>query len=136
MHCHCVYVHTPSIISVFGDCERCDKSLSCHDVCPPGSGSVRSPKDLTLKVGVSSIPPIRVMCTISPTVEVKLSFINDTAPSCGQVELSTLCFPEKISNPHITENRMPGALRQLRRFTHMSICPNYTISYGVVAGTD
>ncbi|RXN37126.1 proto-oncogene tyrosine- kinase receptor Ret-like protein [Labeo rohita] len=49
------------------------------------------------------------------------------------VELKTLCFPDKISKPHITENRMHGALRQLRRFTLMNICPNYTISYGVEA---
>nr|CAA64146.1 receptor tyrosine kinase [Danio rerio] len=111
-----------------------NKTLEWSDFSSLRSGSVRSPKDLTLKVGVSSTPPMKVMCTILPTVEVKLSFINDTAPSCGQVELSTLCFPEKISNPHITENREPGAL-PTARFTHMRICPNYTISYGVVAGS-
>uniref|UniRef100_A0A671PIG2 Proto-oncogene tyrosine-protein kinase receptor Ret n=1 Tax=Sinocyclocheilus anshuiensis TaxID=1608454 RepID=A0A671PIG2_9TELE len=48
------------------------------------------------------------LCPFLSTVEVKLMFINDTAPSCGQVELKTLCFPDKVSKPHITENRMPG----------------------------
>ncbi len=106
------------------------------DVCPPGSSSARSVKDLNLKVGVSSVPVQKQLCLFLPTVEVKLMFINDTAPSCGQVELKTLCFPDKVSKPHITENRMSGALRQLRRFTRMNICPNYTISYGVEAGTN
>lgn len=107
-----------------------------HDVCPAGSSSVRPAKDLNLKVGVSSVPVQKRMCEFLPKAEVKLMFINDTAPSCGQVELKTLCFPDKISKPHITENRMHGALRQLRRFTLMNICPNYTISYGVEAGTN
>lgn len=105
-----------------------------HDISPPGSSSGRSQKDLNLKVGVSPVPPQKGMCMFLPKVEVKLVFINDTAPSCGQVKLSTLCYPDKDSNPHIIENRMPGALRQLQRFTRMSICPNYTISYGVEAG--
>uniref|UniRef100_A0A8C1XX94 Proto-oncogene tyrosine-protein kinase receptor Ret n=1 Tax=Cyprinus carpio TaxID=7962 RepID=A0A8C1XX94_CYPCA len=93
--------------------------------------SVRPVKDINLKVGVSSVPMQKAICRFLPTVEVKLIFINDTAPSCGQVDLKTLCFPDKVSNPHITENRLQGALRQLRRFTHMNICPNYTISYAV-----
>uniref|UniRef100_A0A8C2JZV5 Proto-oncogene tyrosine-protein kinase receptor Ret n=1 Tax=Cyprinus carpio TaxID=7962 RepID=A0A8C2JZV5_CYPCA len=76
------------------------------------------------------------LCPFLRTVEVKLMFFNDTAPSCGQVELKTLCFPDKVSKPHIIENRLPGALRQLRRFTRMNICPNYTISYRVEAGTN
>lgn len=113
--------------------DSCLKNMP-HDISPPGSSSGRSQKDLNLKVGVSSVPPQKGMCTFLPKVEVKLIFINDTAPSCGQVKLSTLCYPDKDSNPHITENRMPGALRQLRRFTRMSICPNYTISYGVESG--
>uniref|UniRef100_A0A671NWF0 Proto-oncogene tyrosine-protein kinase receptor Ret n=1 Tax=Sinocyclocheilus anshuiensis TaxID=1608454 RepID=A0A671NWF0_9TELE len=69
---------------------------------------VRPVKDLNLKVGVSSVPMQKALCPFLPTVEVKFMFINDTAPSCGQVELKTLCFPDKVSNPHITENRMPG----------------------------
>ncbi|XP_067242391.1 proto-oncogene tyrosine-protein kinase receptor Ret [Chanodichthys erythropterus] len=108
-----------------------NKTLEWSDFSSIRSSSGRSQKDLNLKVGVSSVPPQKGMCTFLPKVEVKLIFINDTAPSCGQIKLSTLCYPDKDSNPHITENRMPGALRQLRRFTRMSICPNYTISYGV-----
>lgn len=74
------------------------------------------------------------MCNLLPKVEVSLTFINATAPPCGQVKPEKLCFPDRDSNPHIRENRMPGALRQLRRFTRMNVCPNYTISYGVKAG--
>uniref|UniRef100_A0A9J7XLC6 Proto-oncogene tyrosine-protein kinase receptor Ret n=1 Tax=Cyprinus carpio carpio TaxID=630221 RepID=A0A9J7XLC6_CYPCA len=70
--------------------------------------SVRPVKDINLKVGVSSVPMQKAICRFLPTVEVKLIFINDTAPSCGQVELKTLCFPDKVSNPHITENRLQG----------------------------
>uniref|UniRef100_A0A673W9G8 Proto-oncogene tyrosine-protein kinase receptor Ret n=1 Tax=Salmo trutta TaxID=8032 RepID=A0A673W9G8_SALTR len=55
------------------------------------------------------------------TVRVSLSFINDTAPPCGQTrpKLENLCFPDKDLNSHIKENRFPGALRQLR---HMICC--------------
>ncbi|KAF4105797.1 proto-oncogene tyrosine-protein kinase receptor Ret isoform X1 [Onychostoma macrolepis] len=110
-----------------------NKTLEWSDFSSIRSSSVRSVKDLNLKVGVSPVPVQKQLCPFLPAVEVKLMFINDTAPSCGQVELKTLCFPDKVSKPHITENRMPGALRQLRRFTRMNICPNYTISYGVEA---
>ncbi|TRZ04006.1 hypothetical protein DNTS_001160 [Danionella cerebrum] len=112
-----------------------NKTLEWGDFSSLRSSSSRSPKELSLKVSVSSMPPKKELCALLPRVEVKLSFINDTVPPCGQVDLSTLCFPEKMSNPHITENRMAGALRQLRRFTHISSCPNYTISYRVVADT-
>uniref|UniRef100_A0A8C2JT84 Proto-oncogene tyrosine-protein kinase receptor Ret n=1 Tax=Cyprinus carpio TaxID=7962 RepID=A0A8C2JT84_CYPCA len=108
-----------------------NKTLEWSDFSSIRSSSVRPVKDINLKVGVSSLPMQKAICRFLPTVEVKLIFINDTAPSCGQVELKTLCFPDKVSNPHITENRLQGALRQLRRFTHMNICPNYTISYAV-----
>uniref|UniRef100_A0A4W4GE93 Cadherin domain-containing protein n=1 Tax=Electrophorus electricus TaxID=8005 RepID=A0A4W4GE93_ELEEL len=62
---------------------------------------------------------------------VALTFVNATAPSCGQLQLEKLCFPDRDINPHIKENCMPGPLRQLRRFTYAFLCPNYTISYRV-----
>lgn len=103
-------------------------------VCPPDASSAGPLKKLPLKVTVSSMPVKRTMCNLLPKVEVGLTFINATAPSCGQVKLEKLCFLDRDSNPHIRENRMPGALRQLRRFTRMGVCPNYTISYAVKAG--
>uniref|UniRef100_A0A8C7CWF8 Proto-oncogene tyrosine-protein kinase receptor Ret n=1 Tax=Oncorhynchus kisutch TaxID=8019 RepID=A0A8C7CWF8_ONCKI len=71
-----------------------------------------------------------------PTVQVSLTFINDTAPPCGQTrpELKKLCFPDKDLSSHIKENRFPGALRQLRQLTRLNVCPNYTISYSVESG--
>ncbi|XP_065152790.1 proto-oncogene tyrosine-protein kinase receptor Ret isoform X2 [Paramisgurnus dabryanus] len=90
-------------------------------------------KKLTLKVMVSTMPVKKPMCNMQPKVEVSLTFINATAPPCAQVKLEKLCFPDRDTNPHIRENRMPGAMRQLRRFTRMSLCPNYTISYGIEA---
>uniref|UniRef100_A0AAQ4RFS0 receptor protein-tyrosine kinase n=1 Tax=Gasterosteus aculeatus aculeatus TaxID=481459 RepID=A0AAQ4RFS0_GASAC len=49
--------------------------------------------------------------------------------------LDELCFPHRdTSNPHIMENRFPGALRQLRRLTRLNVCPNYTITYNVESG--
>lgn len=90
-------------------------------------------KKLTLKVMVSTMPVKKPVCNMQPKVEVSLTFINATAPPCAQVKLEKLCFPDRDTNPHIRENRMPGAMRQLRRFTRMSLCPNYTISYGIEA---
>uniref|UniRef100_A0A673WI41 receptor protein-tyrosine kinase n=1 Tax=Salmo trutta TaxID=8032 RepID=A0A673WI41_SALTR len=51
------------------------------------------------------------------TVRVSLSFINDTAPPCGQTrpKLENLCFPDKDLNSHIKENRFPGKHQTLGR---------------------
>ncbi|KAA8577660.1 hypothetical protein FQN60_003414, partial [Etheostoma spectabile] len=44
-----------------------------------------------------------------------LDFVNATMPQCAQTDMKELCFPHRdTSNPHIMENRFPGALRQLR----------------------
>uniref|UniRef100_A0A3Q3IZM7 Proto-oncogene tyrosine-protein kinase receptor Ret n=1 Tax=Monopterus albus TaxID=43700 RepID=A0A3Q3IZM7_MONAL len=66
---------------------------------------------------------------------ITLDFVNTTLPQCAQTDKKELCFPHKdSSNPHITENRFPGALRQLRRLTRLNVCPNYTISYNYNQG--
>ncbi|XP_072533089.1 proto-oncogene tyrosine-protein kinase receptor Ret [Salminus brasiliensis] len=85
-----------------------------------------------LKV-VAASGPQKSVCLHHPKVDVSLTFINATAPPCGQIKLEKLCFPDRDMNPHIKENRLPGALRQLRRFTQADFCPNYTISYNVEA---
>ncbi|KAF1375990.1 hypothetical protein PFLUV_G00225920 [Perca fluviatilis] len=65
-----------------------------------------------------------------------LDFVNATMPHCAQTDMKELCFPHRdTSNPHIMENRFPGALRQLRRLTRLNVCPNYTISYNVQSDT-
>ncbi|KAI7805213.1 proto-oncogene tyrosine-protein kinase receptor Ret [Triplophysa rosa] len=110
-----------------------NKTLEWSDFSSLYTSSAVSLKKLALKVTASSMPVKRTMCNLLPKVEVSLTFINATAPPCGQVKLEKLCFPDRDLNPHIRENRMPGALRQLRRFTRMNVCPNYTISYGVKA---
>lgn len=91
-------------------------------------------KRLTLKVAAAPMS-LKMVSDQFPKVEIILTFFNATAPTCGQMKLEKLCFPDRDINPHIKENRMPGALRQLRRFTHADLCPNYTISYRVVTGT-
>ncbi|XP_051945820.1 proto-oncogene tyrosine-protein kinase receptor Ret-like [Xyrauchen texanus] len=110
-----------------------NKTLEWSDFGSIYTSSAGSLKKLTLKVTASLMPVQKMMCNLLPKVEVSLTLINATAPSCGQVKLEKLCFPDRDTNPHIRENRMPGALRQLQRFTRMSVCPNYTISYGVEA---
>ncbi|KAM9476624.1 proto-oncogene tyrosine-protein kinase receptor Ret isoform 1-T1 [Clarias gariepinus] len=81
---------------------------------------------LSLKVTVS-----QMQCALFHSVEISLIFFNATAPACGHMKSMKLCFPDRDTNPHIKENRIPGSLRQLRRFTHANLCPNYTISYEV-----
>uniref|UniRef100_H2V9H6 Proto-oncogene tyrosine-protein kinase receptor Ret n=1 Tax=Takifugu rubripes TaxID=31033 RepID=H2V9H6_TAKRU len=72
------------------------------------------------------------LCNSRSCPRINLEFVNATMPQCGQTDLKELCFPHKdTSNPHITENRFPGALRQLRRLSRFNVCPNYTISYNV-----
>ncbi|XP_052007438.1 proto-oncogene tyrosine-protein kinase receptor Ret isoform X2 [Xyrauchen texanus] len=110
-----------------------NKTLEWSDFGSIYTSSASSLKKLTVKVTASLMPVQKIMCNLLPKVEVSLTFINATAPSCGHVKLENLCFPDRDTNPHIRENRMPGALRQLRRFTRMSVCPNYTISYRVEA---
>ncbi|KAM9364520.1 proto-oncogene tyrosine-protein kinase receptor Ret [Pholidichthys leucotaenia] len=69
-------------------------------------------------------------------LQITLEFVNATMPRCAQTDMKELCFPHRdASNPHIMENRFPGALRQLRRLTRVNVCPNYTISYNVESET-
>uniref|UniRef100_A0A3Q1IAP7 Proto-oncogene tyrosine-protein kinase receptor Ret n=1 Tax=Anabas testudineus TaxID=64144 RepID=A0A3Q1IAP7_ANATE len=71
-------------------------------------------------------------CISRNVPRITLDFVNATLPRCAQTDLKELCFPHRdTSNPHIMENRFPGAIRQLRRLTRINICPNYTITYNV-----
>lgn len=75
------------------------------------------------------------LCNSRNSPRITLDFVNATMPLCAQTDMKELCFPHRdSSNPHITENRFPGALRQLRRLTRLNVCPNYTISYNVESG--
>lgn len=74
-------------------------------------------------------------CISRNSPRITLDFVNATMPQCAQTDMKELCFPHRdTSNPHIMENRFPGALRQLRRLTRLNVCPNYTISYNVESG--
>uniref|UniRef100_A0A3P9DGJ2 receptor protein-tyrosine kinase n=1 Tax=Maylandia zebra TaxID=106582 RepID=A0A3P9DGJ2_9CICH len=74
--------------------------------------------------------PISPFCLMRKPVQITLDFVNATLPQCAQTDTKELCFPHRdTSNPHIMENRFPGALRQLQRLTRLNVCPNYTISY-------
>lgn len=74
-------------------------------------------------------------CINKNYTRITLDFVNATLPQCAQTDMKELCFPHRdTSNPHIMENRFPGALRQLRRLTRLNVCPNYTISYNVESG--
>ena len=97
--------------------------------------SMMSFKKLSLKAIFAIGPVQRASCHLRNTVGINLIFINATAPPCDEITLEKLCFPDKEVTPHITENRMPGPLYQLRRLTRSHLCLNYTISYGVDAGT-
>uniref|UniRef100_A0A7N6FLQ6 Ret proto-oncogene receptor tyrosine kinase n=1 Tax=Anabas testudineus TaxID=64144 RepID=A0A7N6FLQ6_ANATE len=82
--------------------------------------------------GVQSTP----QCISRNVPRITLDFVNATLPRCAQTDLKELCFPHRdTSNPHIMENRFPGAIRQLRRLTRINICPNYTITYNVESDT-
>ncbi|XP_076025463.1 proto-oncogene tyrosine-protein kinase receptor Ret [Genypterus blacodes] len=72
------------------------------------------------------------MCFSRNPLRITLDFVNASVPLCAQTDMKELCFPHKDTfNPHIMENRFPGAFRQLRRLTRINVCPNYTISYSV-----
>lgn len=77
----------------------------------------------------------RPLCSSKTYVRIILDFVNGTIPHCAKTDMKELCFPHReTANPHIKENRFPGALRQLRRLTRLHVCPNYTISYSVESG--
>lgn len=101
---------------------------------PLASSAFGIAKKLSLKVLAAPVSQ-KMSCNHHSKVEVSLTLLNATAPSCGQIKPERLCFPDQDTNPHIKENRLPGALRQLRRFTHADICVNYTISYKLKTGT-
>ncbi|TNM99732.1 hypothetical protein fugu_012765 [Takifugu bimaculatus] len=99
----------------------------------PSSQSVKK-----LSMHVMALPGFtkNSLCNSRSCPRINLEFVNATMPQCGQTDLKELCFPHKdTSNPHITENRFPGALRQLRRLSRFNVCPNYTISYNVETET-
>ncbi|XP_071769330.2 proto-oncogene tyrosine-protein kinase receptor Ret [Centroberyx gerrardi] len=77
-------------------------------------------------------PTRKPQCLGINSPRLTLNFVNATMPQCAQTDMEELCFPHRdTSNPHIIENRFPGALRQLRRLTRLNVCPNYTISYSM-----
>lgn len=89
-----------------------------------------SVKKIILKAVAANQTERRVFCFFS--VEINLMFVNATAPPCEQIK--QLCFPDRDVTPHITENRLPGALYQLRRLARSHLCPDYTVSYSIDAG--
>ncbi|XP_068183940.1 proto-oncogene tyrosine-protein kinase receptor Ret isoform X2 [Antennarius striatus] len=95
-----------------------------------------SVKKLFLHAMVLPNPTRKSLCTSRSAPRITLDFVNATMPQCAQTDEKELCFPHRdTSNPHIMENRFPGALRQLRRLTRVNVCPNYTISYNVESDT-
>lgn len=103
--------------------------------CCVSDQSSQSVKKLSLHVMALPGFPKSSLCNSRSCPRITLEFVNATMPQCGQTDLKELCFPHKdTSNPHITENRFPGALRQLRRLSRFNVCPNYTISYNVETG--
>ncbi|XP_069001266.1 proto-oncogene tyrosine-protein kinase receptor Ret [Embiotoca jacksoni] len=78
----------------------------------------------------------RTLCITKNYAHIMLDFVNASMPQCAHTDMKELCFPHRDkSNPHIMENRFPGALRQLQRLTRLNVCPNYTISYSVESDT-
>ncbi|XP_036071308.1 proto-oncogene tyrosine-protein kinase receptor Ret isoform X2 [Oryzias melastigma] len=87
-------------------------------------------KRLSLQVLASNSFIKGSQCLAKRKALITLDFVNATMPPCAQTDLKELCFPH-TSNPHIMENRFPGALRQFRRLTRIGVCPNLTVSYSV-----
>ncbi|CAG04714.1 unnamed protein product, partial [Tetraodon nigroviridis] len=103
-------------------------------VCEPytSNQSNQAVKKLSLHVMASPGFTKKPLCNSRNYPRITLDFVNAMMPQCGETDLKELCFPRKdTSNPHITENRFPGGLRQLRRLSWLNVCPNYTISYSV-----
>ncbi|KAI5107968.1 proto-oncogene tyrosine-protein kinase receptor Ret precursor, partial [Silurus meridionalis] len=105
-----------------------NKTLDWSDFESISSSWPTKTKRLTLKV---SAAPVKTQCTKLNNVEVSLTFFNATAPTCGQITRQRLCSRVQEIKTHIKENRLPGPLLQLRRFTLADLCPNYTISYSL-----
>lgn len=92
-------------------------------------------KKLNLHAMVLPAVTNRTACYSRKHPLITLDFVNATMPLCAQTSMKELCFPHRlISSPHITENRFPGAMLQLRRLTRLNVCPNYNISYYVETG--
>lgn len=92
-------------------------------------------KKLQLRAVVLAASPKKLLCGGRKHLQIILDFVNASLPQCAQTSMKELCFPHRlIATPHITENRFPEALLQLRRLTRLNVCPNYTITYNVETG--
>jgi len=122
---------------IFNQCFNKDipTDWSCDtDPPPPADEHSWAVQKLVLRATVAPSFTRKPAC-ISNTVRITLDFVNATLPRCARTDLKELCFRHRdTSNPHVMENRRPGALRQLRRLGRMNVCPNYTISYSVESG--
>ncbi|XP_035256086.1 proto-oncogene tyrosine-protein kinase receptor Ret isoform X1 [Anguilla anguilla] len=110
-----------------------NRTLEGRDFASLYRGGAGTWKKLALKAAASPKPVRHATCLRHPSVPITLNFVNATAPPCGHLKLESLCFPERDSNPHIRENRLPGPFRQLRRLAWQDACPNFTISYSMEA---
>lgn len=115
------------------EAEMKDVFFSC--LCFSSDQKSWSVRKLYLHAMVLPAVTKRSQCITRFPPRISLDFVNATVPQCAQTDMKELCFPHRdTSNPHIMENRYPGALRQLRRLTRLNVCPNYTISYNVESG--
>lgn len=116
-------------------CLRLKCLFSLFWLCITSDQNSQSVKKLYLHAMVLPNFTRKSLCNSRSSPRITLDFVNATMPQCAQTDMKELCFPHRdTSNPHITENRFPGALRQLRRLTRLTVCPNYTISYNVESG--
>lgn len=114
-------------------------ALNCplHFVLAATDMSSPTVKKLQLRAVVLAASPRKVLCGGRKQLHITLDFVNASLPQCAQTSMKELCFPHRPNpNPHITENRFPEALLQLRRLTRLNVCPNYTITYNVETGSE
>uniref|UniRef100_A0A8D0HEW8 Proto-oncogene tyrosine-protein kinase receptor Ret n=1 Tax=Sphenodon punctatus TaxID=8508 RepID=A0A8D0HEW8_SPHPU len=110
-----------------------NKSLDREDFDVLFGGNWVSLPKVTLRVFLSSHSS-QVKDFDSPTfARVHLSIINATAPSCGFLTPSQLCFTEMDLSFHIKENKPPSTFHQLQLPPIQHQCQNVSISYKLVA---
>lgn len=119
------------------ECNTATLTCPLHFVLAATDTNSPTVKKLQLRAVVLAASPRKLLCAGRKHLQIILDFVNASLPQCAQTSMKELCFPHRPSpTPHITENRFPEALLQLRRLTRLNVCPNYTITYNVETGSE
>uniref|UniRef100_G1T0Q2 Proto-oncogene tyrosine-protein kinase receptor Ret n=1 Tax=Oryctolagus cuniculus TaxID=9986 RepID=G1T0Q2_RABIT len=89
-----------------------------------------------LQVFLSPVSLREAECQWPGCARVYFSCINSSFPACSSLSPRELCFPETDLSFRIRENKPPGTFHQFRLLPVQFLCPNISVTYGLLEGKD